>query len=199
DGEHTPKRERGRVRARAPVEVERLVAESPEPKHEGEQSRGRDRPELFRLSNQPSAAHRPTITALGIESARLTSAAMKAERQATLEATTRWDPGAVEGRVFERWMEGGWFHPPAEGSPEENYSIAIHPRNVTGALHMGHALNGTIQDVLIRLNRMRGRNTMWILGTDHAGIATQSVVEKELAEQGTSREELGREKFEERV
>jgi valyl-tRNA synthetase len=122
-----------------------------------------------------------------------------AERRKTLEATTRWDPGAVEQRVFQSWMDGGWFHPPAEGSPDDNYSIAIPPPNVTGALHMGHALNGTIQDVLIRLNRMRGRNTMWILGTDHAGIATQAVVEKELTGQGTSREELGRETFTERV
>jgi valyl-tRNA synthetase len=122
-----------------------------------------------------------------------------AERRKTLEATTRWDPGAVEQRVFERWMEGGWFHPPAEGSPQQNFSIAIPPPNVTGALHMGHALNGTIQDALIRLNRMRGRNTMWILGTDHAGIATQAVVEKELVEEGTSREQLGREAFSERV
>ena len=124
---------------------------------------------------------------------------MDAERRKTLEATTRWDPGAVEERVFERWMEGGWFHPPATGSPEENFSIAIPPPNVTGALHMGHALNGTIQDALIRLSRMRGRNTMWILGTDHAGIATQSVVEKELAKEGTSRTELGREQFIERI
>ncbi len=124
---------------------------------------------------------------------------MDAERRKTLEETTRWDPGAVEERVFERWMEGGWFHPPAEGSPEENFSIAIPPPNITGALHMGHALNGTVQDALIRLNRMRGRNTMWILGTDHAGIATQSVVEKELAGEGTQRLELGREKFIERV
>ena len=96
-------------------------------------------------------------------------------------------------------MEGGWFHPPAEGSPEENFSIAIPPPNVTGALHMGHALNGTIQDALVRINRMRGRNTMWILGTDHAGIGTQAVVEKELAAEGSSRHELGREAFEERV
>ncbi len=124
---------------------------------------------------------------------------MDAERRKTLENTTRWDPGAVERQVFERWMEGGWFHPPAEGSPEENYSIAIPPPNVTGALHMGHALNGSVQDALIRLNRMRGRNTLWILGTDHAGIATQAVVEKELATEGTSREELGREAFTERV
>ncbi len=124
---------------------------------------------------------------------------MDATSRETLEATTRWDPGAVEQRVFERWIKGGWFHPPAEGSPDENFSIAIPPPNVTGALHMGHALNGTIQDVLVRLNRMRGRNTMWILGTDHAGIATQSVVEKELASEGTLRRGLGREKFVEKT
>jgi valyl-tRNA synthetase len=121
------------------------------------------------------------------------------ERRKTLEATTRWDPAAVEERVFRDWLEGGYFHPPAEGTPAQNYSISIPPPNVTGALHMGHALNGTIQDTLIRLNRMRGRNTLWVLGTDHAGIATQAVVEKELVSQGTSREELGREKFTQRV
>ena len=124
---------------------------------------------------------------------------MDAERRRTLEETTRWDPGAVEQRVFERWMEGGWFHPSAEGTAAENYSIAIPPPNVTGALHMGHALNGSVQDALIRLNRMRGRNTLWILGTDHAGIGTQAVVEKELEKDGTSRQEIGREAFTERV
>ena len=124
---------------------------------------------------------------------------MDAERRKTLENTTRWDPGAIERQVFERWMQGGWFHPPAEGSAEQNYSIAIPPPNVTGALHMGHALNGSVQDALIRLNRMRGRNTLWILGTDHAGIGTQAVVERELVAQGTSREEIGREAFTERV
>ncbi|MGZ5323918.1 MAG: valine--tRNA ligase, partial [Solirubrobacterales bacterium] len=121
-----------------------------------------------------------------------------AKRQA-LEETTRWNPGEVEGRVFERWMEGGWFHPAAEGSPAENFSIAIPPPNVTGALHMGHALNGTIQDALVRINRMRGRNTMWVLGTDHAGIGTQAVVEKELAKEGKTRQEIGRDAFTERV
>ncbi|HEY3191554.1 MAG TPA: valine--tRNA ligase [Solirubrobacterales bacterium] len=124
---------------------------------------------------------------------------MDAERRKTLEETTRWDPGMVEQRVFRGWLEGGYFHPPAEGTPAQNYSISIPPPNVTGALHMGHALNGSIQDTLIRLSRMRGRNTLWVLGTDHAGIATQAVVEKELASQGTSREELGREAFTERV
>jgi valyl-tRNA synthetase len=116
-----------------------------------------------------------------------------------LEQTTRYDPAEVESRVFAEWMEGGYFHPDAEGTPEENYSIAIPPPNVTGALHMGHALNGSMQDALVRMNRMRGRNTLWILGTDHAGIATQAVVEKMLIEEGTRRQELGREAFVERV
>jgi valyl-tRNA synthetase len=120
-------------------------------------------------------------------------------RRKTLEKTTRYDPSETEGRVLEQWLEGGYFHPPAEGSPDENFSIAIPPPNVTGALHMGHALNGTIQDVLARVNRMRGRNTLWALGTDHAGIATQAVVERGLREEGISRHELGREAFVERV
>jgi valyl-tRNA synthetase len=120
-------------------------------------------------------------------------------RRNRLEQTTRWEPAEVERRLFDSWLEGGYFHPPAEGTPEENYSIVIPPPNVTGELHMGHALNGTIQDALIRLNRMRGRNTFWVLGTDHAGIGTQAVVERELRAQGTSRQELGREAFVERV
>ncbi|MSO40863.1 MAG: valine--tRNA ligase [Solirubrobacterales bacterium] len=124
---------------------------------------------------------------------------MDVERRKTLESTTRWDPGEVEQRVFSSWMDGGYFHPPADGAPEENYSIAIPPPNVTGALHMGHALNGSIQDALIRINRMRGRRALWVLGTDHAGIGTQAVVEKELAKEGTSRHELGREEFTKRV
>jgi valyl-tRNA synthetase len=116
-----------------------------------------------------------------------------------LEAKTRYDPAEVETRVFARWREGGYFHPPAEGTPEENFSVAIPPPNVTGALHMGHALNGSIQDALVRMQRMRGRNTLWILGTDHAGIATQAVVERELRAEGVDRHELSREAFIERV
>ena len=123
----------------------------------------------------------------------------RSELREKLEATTRWDPGEVEGRVFEAWLESGAFDPPVEGTPDENFSIAIPPPNVTGSLHMGHALNGSIQDALIRLHRMRGRNTLWILGTDHAGIGTQAVVEKQLASEGLTRHDLGREKFEERI
>jgi valyl-tRNA synthetase len=124
---------------------------------------------------------------------------MDAERRARLEATTRYDPSEVEGRILERWLEGGYFHPPAEGTPADNFSIAIPPPNVTSALHMGHALNGTIQDALIRLNRMRGRNSLWVLGTDHASIAVHALLEKELRAEGTSRYELGREAFIERA
>src|SRR5947208_9902566 len=124
---------------------------------------------------------------------------MDPERRKRLEETTRYDPAEVEGRVLQAWLEGGYFHPPAEGSPADNYSIAIPPPNVTGALHMGHALNGSIQDALTRLNRMRGRNTLWALGTDHAGIATQSVVEKQLRSEGISRHDIGREEFVKRV
>ncbi|HEY5976368.1 MAG TPA: valine--tRNA ligase [Solirubrobacterales bacterium] len=116
-----------------------------------------------------------------------------------LEATTRYDPTEVERRVFAEWIEGGYFHPEASGAPEENFSVSIPPPNVTGALHMGHALNGSMQDALVRMNRMRGRNTLWTLGTDHAGIATQAVVEKELKKEGKSRHDLGREAFVERV
>ncbi|MDX6662111.1 MAG: valyl-tRNA synthetase, partial [Solirubrobacterales bacterium] len=124
---------------------------------------------------------------------------MPDERLKNLESKTRYDHGEVEQRIFDAWLETGAFHPPAEGTPEENFSVAIPPPNVTGALHMGHALNGAIQDVLVRMRRMQGRNALWILGTDHAGIATQSVVEKELRAEGISRHDLGREAFLERV
>src|SRR5688500_17918419 len=118
---------------------------------------------------------------------------------AALEQRTRYDPHEVEPRVLARWLEAGYFHPETEGTAAENYSIAITTPNVTGALHMGHALNAAVQDVLIRYNRMNGRRTKWIFGTDHAGIATQAQVEKLLAEEGTSRTALGREEFERRV
>jgi valyl-tRNA synthetase len=124
---------------------------------------------------------------------------MNADRRQRLEETTRYDASEVEGRVFSSWMDGGYFHPEPEGTSEENFSIAIPPPNVTGSLHMGHALNGTIQDAIARKRRMEGRRVKWILGTDHAGIATQSVVEKELEREGASRRDLGREAFIERV
>jgi valyl-tRNA synthetase len=121
------------------------------------------------------------------------------DRLSTLRERTRYDPREVEPRILEQWLQAGHFHPPATGTPAENFSIAIPPPNVTGDLHMGHALNGTMQDWLTRTRRMQGRNALWALGLDHAGIATQVVVEKQLAAEGTSREELGREQFELRV
>jgi valyl-tRNA synthetase len=124
---------------------------------------------------------------------------MPDERLDALKEKTRYEPAEVERRLFAEWMEGGYFHPIAEGTPEENFSVAIPPPNVTGALHMGHALNGSMQDALVRMNRMKGRKALWTLGTDHAGIATQAVVEKELRAEGKSRQELGREAFVERV
>ena len=116
-----------------------------------------------------------------------------------LETRTRFEAGVVEPRIVAAWLESGLFHPEPEGDPQQNYSIAIPPPNVTGALHMGHALNGAIQDTLVRHHRMRGERTKWILGTDHAGIATQTKVEQALIEEGTSRVELGREAFNDRV
>jgi valyl-tRNA synthetase len=116
-----------------------------------------------------------------------------------LEAKTRYDPSEVEPRIEQVWLDSGIFHPEPEGDPAENYSIAIPLPNVTGVLHMGHALNNSIQDCLIRFHRMRGQRTKWILGTDHAGIATQIQVERAVVSEGSSREQLGREAFVERV
>src|SRR5580700_7361908 len=116
-----------------------------------------------------------------------------------LEAKTRYDPSEVEPRIVQAWLDSGIFHPAPEGSPADNYSVAIPPPNVTGVLHMGHALNNSIQDCLTRYHRMGGARTKWIVGTDHAGIATQTQVERLLLEQGSSREGLGRDAFVERV
>ncbi len=131
----------------------------------------------------------------------------------SLQEQKRFDPAAAEPRITERWLASGLFSPEppvvdgdrAAGSSADaelptyeakaSYAIAIPPPNVTGALHMGHALNGSIQDALIRFHRAQGVPTRWTLGTDHAGIATQTQVEKRLASEGTSRVEVGREEF----
>ncbi len=109
-----------------------------------------------------------------------------------------YDPKAVEARWSQRWNEQGYFRasPTHPGRP---YCIVIPPPNVTGTLHVGHALNHSLQDILIRWRRMQGRNTLWLPGTDHAGIATQNVVEKQLVAEGLSRESLGRDRFIDRV
>ena len=107
-------------------------------------------------------------------------------------------PHEVEQRWYQYWEEQDLFAA-EEKSPQKGYSIVIPPPNVTGVLHMGHALNITLQDVLCRYRRLRGDNVLWMPGTDHAGIATQNVVEKKLASEGTDRHALGREKFIEAV
>ncbi|MGI8750357.1 MAG: valine--tRNA ligase [Thermoleophilaceae bacterium] len=124
---------------------------------------------------------------------------MPDDRLKDLQERTRYLPAEVESRVFERWERAGVFSPESEGSAEQNFSIAVPPPNVTGALHMGHALNGTYQDLFIRRARMQGRRAKWIFGTDHAGIATQVKVEQALAQEGKTKEDLGREAFAERV
>jgi valyl-tRNA synthetase len=107
-----------------------------------------------------------------------------------------YNPQDIERRQYQRWEENGYFAPSGEGKP---YCIVIPPPNVTGTLHMGHAFQDTIMDALIRYHRMLGRDTLWQPGMDHAGIATQMVVERQLNSQGQNRHDLGRKKFVERV
>ncbi len=109
----------------------------------------------------------------------------------------QYDAKAAEAKWYKFWEENGCFHQEPDG--RDPYSVVIPPPNVTGILHMGHALNQTIQDILVRWRRMQGRNVLWLPGTDHAGIATQNVVEKALKKEGKRRQDLGREKFLERV
>src|SRR5215210_7496619 len=116
----------------------------------------------------------------------------------------QFDPVAIERPIYERWLAAGVFTAAAErsnrvGGDRDPYTIVIPPPNVTAVLHMGHGLNNTVQDVLIRWKRMQGRSALWVPGTDHAGIATQNVIERQLAAEGKTRYDLGREAFEERV
>ncbi len=114
------------------------------------------------------------------------------------ELSKTYEPKQVEEKWYRKWMEDGLFHgDSARGG--EPYCIVIPPPNVTGILHMGHALNNCIQDALTRVARMQGKNTVWVPGTDHAGIATQNVVERAIKKEGLTRDDLGREKFLERV
>jgi len=115
-----------------------------------------------------------------------------------LQSNTRYSPAEIESRWMQHWLEAHVFTP-TEGSEKDSYCIVLPPPNVTGSLHMGHALNSSIQDLLIRLARMRGRNALWVCGTDHAGIATQNQVEKQLAGEGLTRQQIGRDEFEQRV
>ncbi len=108
-------------------------------------------------------------------------------------------PQAVEGKWYRFWEENGYFKPNPKAHTGKTFVISMPPPNVTGALHLGHAITATIEDILIRYHRMIGDDTLWVPGEDHAGIATQTVVERLLAKEGTDRHQLGREKFLERV
>ena len=109
-----------------------------------------------------------------------------------------YEPHEAEEKWYQYWMDHDYFRA-QDTSEKTQFSIVIPPPNVTGMLHMGHALNNALQDIMIRFKRMQGYNALWMPGTDHAGIATQNVVEQELAKEGLTRHDLGREKFIERV
>src|SRR4029078_3190312 len=114
------------------------------------------------------------------------------------ELDKRYEPAQFEQRIYGQWERGEFFTPLLDAD-RPKFSIVIPPPNVTGRLHIGHALVNTLQDIVVRWKRMSGFNTLWLPGTDHAGIATQMVVERELTKEGINRHELGREKFVERV
>ena len=124
-----------------------------------------------------------------------------------IELEKAYNPKEFEDRIYSQWVEKGYFKPssdsdsPVHSQKKSNikYTVVIPPPNVTGVLHMGHGLNNTLQDIVVRYHRMKGDDTLWIPGTDHAGIATQNVVERALKKEGKSRNDLGREKFIERT
>ncbi len=115
-----------------------------------------------------------------------------------MELSPSYEPKEAEEKWYEYWEKKGYFHADVNDG-KEPYSIVIPPPNVTGNLHMGHALNNTLQDILARWQRMKGKSVLWMPGTDHAGIATQNVVERLLASEGKTKHDLGREEFEKRV
>lgn len=143
-------------------------------------------------------ADQNNLTAAELPDLQDTAADAAAVNDTKNEMPTTYDPKSAETKWYSYWTEGGYFR--AGGRPDAKaYSIVIPPPNVTGMLHIGHALDFTLQDILIRTKRMQGFDTLWLPGTDHAGIATQTKVEQKLREQGISRHDLGREKFLEQV
>jgi hypothetical protein len=115
-----------------------------------------------------------------------------------MELAKTYEPKEVEDKLYKRWMENGYFH--AKIDPNKTpYTIVIPPPNITGQLHMGHALDNTLQDILIRMKRMQGYSALWLPGTDHASIATEARIVEKLKEEGVTKEDLGREKFLERA
>ena len=124
---------------------------------------------------------------------------MKNKQYVESKLSTVYNPKEAEDHWYQFWVDNNLFQAKNNIEKEKNYSIVIPPPNITGALHIGHALNNTLQDIVIRWKRMQGFNVLWLPGTDHAGIATQNVVEREIAKDGMTRYDLGREKFIERA
>jgi valyl-tRNA synthetase len=117
-----------------------------------------------------------------------------------VELKKAYDPKDFEDRIYSEWKDNGMFSPKADDNDDkDHFSIVMPPPNVTGILHMGHALNNSLQDILIRYYRMKGLPTLWVPGTDHAGIATQNIVERQIVKEGLTRHDLGRDKFLERT
>src|SRR5215475_9855375 len=118
-----------------------------------------------------------------------------------IELPPQYDATSVEKAIYQKWLDAKAFHAVPDQRPaEKKFSVVIPPPNVTGALHLGHAINGTVQDILTRYHRMKGDNTLWMPGIDHAGIATQAVVEKTIFEkEKKSRHDLGREELVRRI
>ena len=110
------------------------------------------------------------------------------------ELTKTYDPQGIEDKLYEKWLKNNYIHAEVDHS-KKPFTIVIPPPNITGQLHMGHALDETLQDILTRFRRMQGRPCLWLPGTDHAGIATQAKVEEKLAKEGLSKSDLGREAF----
>src|SRR5437867_8310128 len=122
---------------------------------------------------------------------------VRRSRNSLMELSKSYSHREIEGKWYAYWDERGYFRPAQLG--HQSFSMVIPPPNVTGSLHIGHALNNTLQDILCRYKRMDGFNTLWQPGTDHAGIATQVVVERQLGAEGLTKETLGRDAFVQRV
>ena len=123
---------------------------------------------------------------------------MRQVEHSATEIPKAYDPKAVEQRLYQSWLDGGYFTPEIDHS-KKPFVIIMPPPNVTGELHLGHALQATLADIMVRWHRMKGDPTLWLPGADHAGIATQVMVERSLAQEGLTRQQLGRDRFLDRV
>ncbi len=147
----------------------------------------------------PAPPEAETVTRSGIIAAPPEPSSSKSATPTSMELAKSFEPAAIEARWYPEWEKNGYFTAGTDAAKSENYCILLPPPNVTGTLHMGHAFQHTLMDALTRYHRMCGNNTLWQPGTDHAGIATQIVVERQLEAQKVSRHDMGRDKFIERV